>query len=241
MSRGFAQKRSTRFDWQKLVTPFTSKTWVEQMQNYEKDFGMKKVAASSLPATVEPIDWDAWRNEIDTEGLVDELKAEYEAMTFPTAQPDGSEITASQEAAMIAEAEADVRMATYELKAADKVLALMTKAKNEGQNWTHEQWEQYMPGYNAAFEAAYENEEYLPSPTSAKLHSTDFKDIIQRIKAGDKTVAEELAVDDQIGDISMSEEQALIAKKTWSIARLFADAEERAKIQADVEAIRAGN
>lgn len=238
MTRGVAQKRAMRFDWQKLVTPYTSKAWVEQMQAYEKDFGMKKVAASSLPANVAPIDWGYWRANIQTEGLVDELEAEYNAMTFAPAQGDGSAITVKQEASMVAEAEADVRMAQYEIKAAEKVLAAMHKAKNEGQNWTHEEWEQHIPGYNEQFEADYENEDYLPTPASVKLHGTDFKEILKRLQSGDKTVTEELAVDDTVGDISMAHEQSLIDKKTWSIARLYADAGERAKIQADVEAIR---
>ena len=45
----------------------------------------------------------------------------------------------------------------------------MTKAKNEGQTWTHEQWEAYIPGYNSQFEADYENGDYLPSEGRCKL------------------------------------------------------------------------
>lgn len=240
MTKSFARQRAQRFQWQKLVTPFTSKSWVAEMESYEKDLSLKKVQSGSVAATVDPIDWDAWASKIETEGVVAELKAEYEAMTFAAATGDGSAITAEKEASMVAEAEADVRMAEYELKAADKVLAFMTKAKNEGQTWTHEQWEAYIPGYNSQFEADYENGDYLPSEAAQKMHVTDFKEVQARIKAGDKDVMAELEVDDLIGNVSTKEESELIANKQWSIARLFADAETRATITEDVKKIRGG-
>lgn len=211
------------------------------MQGYEKDLGAKKVAAGSLPATVAPIDWASWEEEIETVGVVEELKKEYEAMVFEKSKPDGTEITAEREAKMIAEAEADVRLAAYELKAADKVLALVTRVKNEGQTWTHDQWEAFIPGWNKQFDAEYEADRYLPSKDSVKLHATDFKEVQQRIKAGDRAVLDELHCDDKVGDVSTEEELALIKKGEWSIGRLFAGAEERAAIAAEVKRIKAGN
>jgi len=239
-TRSFHTGRAMRFEWQKLVTPFTSKAWVAEMQGIEKDLGTKSVACNSLPATVAPIDWAKFEEEIETDGVVAELKAEYEAMVFPKAQADGSEISAEAEAKMIADAEADVRMAKYELAAADRVLAQMRKAKLEGQTWTHDQWESYMPGYNAQYEADYEDEEYLPSANSVRLHGTDFKEVTKRIQAGDKTVADELQCDGLVGDVSTAEEQAFIEKGEWSVARLFAGKEERAAIQAELTALKSG-
>lgn len=238
--RQFHSGRTMRFDWQKLVTPFTSKAWVAEMQNYEKDLNTKKVASGSLASTVEPIDWAHWEATIATDGVVAELKKEYEAMTFAPVQADGSEISAEKEASMIAEAEADVRMAQYELKAADKVLGLVTKAKNEGQQWTCEEWEAFVPGLNSKFDADWDNEDYLPSAASVKLHSTDFKDVQNRIKAGDKTVVDDIQCDDLVGDISTNQEIELINNGEWSIARLFAGAEERAAIAAEVKRLKAG-
>lgn len=238
--RQFHSGRTMRFDWQKLVTPFTSKAWVAEMQGYEKDLNTKKVAAQSLSADVEPIDWSHWEATIATDGVVAELKKEYESMTFAAAQADGSEISSEKEAAMIASAEADVRMAEYELKAADKVLAVVTKAKSEGQQWTCEEWEAYIPGMNSQFEVDWDNEDYLPSDAAVKLHGTDFKEIQSRIKAGDKTVVDEVQGDDLVGDISIKEELEMINNKEWSIARLLAGAEERAAIAAEVKRLKAG-
>lgn len=241
LTRQFHSQRPMRFEWQKLVTPFTSKAWVAEMQNYEKDLGTKKVAAGSLSSTVAPIDWAAWEEEIETMGVVEELKKEYESMRFESAKPDGTEISAAREKEMISEAEADVRLATYELQAADKVLALVTKVKNEGQTWTHDQWEAFIPGWNKQFDADYEADDYLPTKDTVKLHATDFKEIQQRIKAGDITVLDDLHCDDLVGDVSSKAELALIKQGEWSIGRLFAGAEERAAIAAEVKKIKAGH
>lgn len=239
MAKSLARQRAQRFDWQKLVTPFTSKAWVAEMQAYEKDLSSKKVNSQSLSQTVEPIDWAAWEAEIETEGVVAELKAEYEAMTFAAATPDGSEISDARAAQMIADAEADVRLAQYELAAADQVLSVVKRAKNEGQTWTHEQWESYVPGYNQNFDDRYEDEAFVPTDQSFKNQGVDFKDLQKRIAAGDKSALDELAVDDKIGDMSTKEELEVMAKGEWSIARVVADAEARAKISAEVAAIKA--
>lgn len=240
LTRQFHTQRPMSFQWQKLVTPFTSKAWVAEMQAFEKDLSVKQVAIGSLPTTVDPIDWEHWEKEIETEGVVAALKAEYENMNFPKPKSDGSEITAAREATMIAEAEADVRFANYELAAADKALALIHRVKNEGQTWTFEQWEAYIPGLSKDFDAKYEAEDFLPSKDSVKLHAMDFKEVRARIKAGDKTLMDELHVDDQVGDMSTKAEIEMIKKGEWSISRLFAGAEERAAIAAEVKRIRAG-
>ena len=48
------------------------------MQTKSSEIAAKVALARSVPSKVEPIDWEAWEEAIETPGVVEELRAEYE-------------------------------------------------------------------------------------------------------------------------------------------------------------------
>ena len=113
-----------------------------------------------------------------------------------------------------------------------------TQMKAEGMNWTLEEWQAFIPGLEEQHKAEYENEEYLVSDDLLKLETTDWKAAAKEFAA---TGNVELgAADEQVGDMNLTEEKEIIAKGSWSISRIFASKEERAKIQEKVEKALAG-
>merc|ERR1712137_726333 len=121
-----------------------------------------KSEAASASQTVEPIDWAYWEKEIQAPGLVAEMKAEYEALTFPTVDPNSPENLAkyAELEAMVAEAEKQKALGASELTEVDRVIATVNKVKAEGLNWSMDQWHAFVPGLEAQHKAEYENEDY---------------------------------------------------------------------------------
>lgn len=184
---------------------------------------------------MEAIDWEAWKGKIAAPGLVEQMQKEYEALHFPTVDPMNAEAkatVASIEAEVVKAHKAAVHGAN-EVKETDKVIDTVHKMKVDGLNWTLEEWQAFIPGLEAQQKAEYENEEYLVSDDLLRLEALDWKSARKEFAATGNTEMGE--ADEMVGDMSSSEEKALIDAGTWSIARVFASKEERAKIQARVE------
>lgn len=230
-----ARARSMRFEWQKLVTPLTSKADVAAWRAKDSEIAFKNREASGTPLTVEAIDWDAWKAEITTPGLVEEMQKEYEALNFTTVDPFNEETAAkieTIEAEVVQSKKAAVHGAN-EVKETAKVVAQVNKIKTQGVNWDLEDWYSFIPGLKDQHMAEYEDEEYLVSDDHLRLEQVDWKAAGKEFAAG---VNPDLGpADARVGDLVMTEEKALQEAGTWSVARLFASKDERAKIQEKVE------
>jgi len=191
--------------------------------------------ANSVSRTVEPIDWAHWEKTIQTPGVVAELKAQYEGLSFPKVEGYTPEVNAT-----ISKIKEDILTAkkqavhgANEVKEVDKVVETVKKVKAEGQTWSLEQWHAFMPGLEEQHKAEYEDEDYLVHDEHLKLESVDWASAGKEFAKGEDPEMGE--VDEKIGDLSTSEEMELVKQGKWSVARLFAGAEDRAKIQERVE------
>lgn len=243
MKRGamqcLARSRAMRFEWQKLVTPLTNKSVVSEWQRREGEVNALLKDAREAPASVEPVDWAYWESKIQSKEVLAEMKAEYEALVFPTVQPFSEEANLK-----IAEIEKEVADAkklavhgTKEVMEVGKVIGTINKVKSEGLNWTMEQWYAFNPGLKEQHMAEYEDEDYLVSDETQKLESVDWKAAAKDFAAGVDT--EMGPPDEKIGDFVTAEEIEIAKAGTWSISRIFASKAERDQIQAKVEKYQA--
>jgi len=230
-----ARARPMRFEWQKLVTPLTNKSVVAEWQRRDSEINARNKEATGVSRTVEPIDWAHWESVISAPGVVAEMKKEYEALHFPKIEPftEAAKATiASIEEEVVLAKKAAVHGAN-EVKECEKVVNTVNKLKKEGLEWSMEQWQAFMPGLEAQHKAEYENEDYLVSDSHEKLASTDWKAATKEFVATGNTDLGD--ADASVGDANLEEEVELVKNGTWSIARLFASKDERAKIQERVE------
>lgn len=235
--RSLARARGMRFDWQKLVTPLTSKGVVSGYQARDSEILQLNNEAVSVSKTVEPIDWAYWKTQIATPGVVEQMQKDYEALSFPTVDANSAENQERYAAieAEILEAEKQKTLGASELVEVDKVISTVNKVKAEGLGWTMEQWHAFMPGLEEQHKAEYEDEDYLVPDESLKLDAVDWKAAAAEFKQG---VNPELgATEEMVGDMSTSEEIGLIKDGKWSVSRLFAGKDERARIQERVDKV----
>jgi len=229
--RSGARLRAMRFEWRHLVTPLTPKATVAEWSRREGEINQMVQASRSVPNTVEPIDWAYWEKEISSPGLVAEMKKEYESLSFPDIAADLTSLPAVK--AEHAEAVAQAKLGEDELKETDKVIKQVAKVKAEGLNWTMEQWYDALPGLEDQHKAEYENEEYLVSDAHLKLDAVDWAAASKEIaEGGEPDVG---PADAYVGDMSTAEEVELVNQGKWSVGRLFAGKDERARIQERIE------
>jgi len=233
--KSLARTRAMRFEWQKLVTPLTPKAVVAEWQAKDSEIQSKLTEASGTSLKVEPVDWAYWKTQITAPGVVEQMQKDYEALNFPKVDP----MTADNQAKLsgiasdIAQAQKEAVHAANEVKEADKVISTVNKVKAEGLGWSLEQWQAFMPGLAEQHKQEFEDEEYIVSDEQLKLDSVDWAAASKEYSAGgnpDLGVAEE-----KIGDMVLAEELELVEQGKWSIARVFAGKDERAKIQERVE------
>lgn len=237
MMRSVARARVARAQWQKLVTPLTPQTVVKQWQSREGEISRKNKEAGSVSQTVEAIDWEYWKNEISAPGVVEQMQKDYEALVFNDVKPDLSEVATLE--AEIVEAEAAKKLGEFEIKEVDKVMAKAAVLKQEGLTWNLEQWYKFMPGLEEQHKAEYEDEDYLVHDEHLKLDQVDWKAAAAEIqKGGTPEIGTPPAF---VGDCHTDEEINLIKEGKWSVSRLFAGKDERARIQERVEKALAGN
>jgi hypothetical protein len=224
-----------RFEWQKLVTPLTPKATVAEWQAKNAEIVQKTNEAAGTSLTVEPVDWAYWKTQITTPGLVEQMQKDYEALKFPVHAADSPENTAKLDAILadVAKAKKEAVHAANEVVEADKVIATVNKVKAEGLTWSLEQWQAFMPGLAEQHKAEFEDEDYIVSDEALKLDNVDWKAAAKEYAAGGNP---DLGVaDERIGDLSLKEEMDLVDQGKWSVARVFAGKEERARIQERVE------
>lgn len=233
--RSFAQVRSLRFEWQKLITPLTSKAVVAEYTQKQSEITSMLSAARSVPKKVEPIDWDHWKSVISTPGVVDEMQKEYESMKFPKAQAFTPEANAkiAEIEAEIAMAKAQASLGASEIAAADKELARMDVLKSEATSAKDIQ--DLIPGLEQQHKNEYNDEDYVPTDAEEKLGFADWNAASAEIAEGkDPEIGVRV---EALGDMSYAEEEEIAKSGKWSIARLFASKEERAAIQEKTEKI----
>jgi len=229
--KSFARVRSIRFDWQKLVTPITPKAVVAEYTAKQAEINALNSAASTVPTTVESVDWAYWKGAIQTPGVVEQMQKDYEALSFPDVDPMSAgnveKIAGIEES--IVEAKKAAALGLSELKAVDGVISQVDKVKAGGLGWTLEQWHAFMPGLEAQHKSEYENEDYLVSDDHQKLDAVDWKAAGEEFTQG---VNPDMGgTDAQIGDMNLAEEMELVNAGRWSVARLFASKAERTSIQ----------
>merc|ERR1712150_209198 len=112
-----------------------------------------------------------------------------------------------------------------ELETTDKTLKYVTDMKETGIEAPDSKWEAFIPGVQDHMLDRFEDEDYLENDEDEKVAALDFGKIQKDVTKASYVPEDMLPV----GDIDIDEEKALMAKGTWSVARLYAGAEERSK------------
>lgn len=229
--RGVARTRAMRFEWERLVTPLTPKSVVAEWQGKDAEIQAKLQEAHGTALTVEPVDWAFWKTQISAPGVVEQMQKDYEALNFPTINPYTTEHQEKLDQIQTdtAFSKKEAVHAANEVKEAEKVISTVNKVKAEGLHWSLEQWQAFMPGLQEQHIAEFEDEDYIVSDETMKLDSVDWRAVSKDFGAGqDPDLG---APDKALGDMVLDEELGLVKEGKWSIARVFAGKEERARIQ----------
>lgn len=230
MGKSFARQRSQKFNWQRLVTPWTPKDFVAHCTAVSKDIASKQALTATLSKDVPNIDWAQWNKVIKAPGVVDALKKEYESIKFNDASTESLEPLKAQNIKHIAVAEANLGAAKGELAAADKALAAIQEIQKDGLHWKADQWMEKIPGLEKQLQAQFEDEDYLPNEEEEKVAVMDFGELEKEFLSGN--LEGECA--STIGDKNMTEEKEVLEAGEWTVARLFADKVERGQLREQV-------
>jgi len=232
MGMSFARQRSQRFNWQKLVTPYTPKSFVVHCSAVQKEINQQKSAAQSLSADVPKIDWAHWQTVIKAPGVVDALKTEYEGLKYGEVSTDKEDALKKEGLAHIAVAEAGLAVVKTERVAADKALAAFEKMQAEGLHWSTDQWVGVMPGMEEELTDLYDDEDYIPNDDEERIAALDFSEIEKDFKLGqfNQTLPENMT----IGDRTIAEEKEVMEAGEWTIDRLFVDKEARGILRENI-------
>lgn len=220
MTRSFARRRVQRFDWQKIVGPRTPEAFVGELQAKQAGIASKVAAARSLPGTVEAINWAEWEKAIKEPGVVAALKKEYESMSFPTISTADFAEEFKHNEEIVKQAEAAAKGAKVEALEAQKLVDALKTVKAKGVNVTLEDFENLIPGMHKQFHAEYDNEEYMPEECEFKADTLDYKVLKDQLEAG-ADITEGIEVKEQLGDLNVAAEEALIEENKWSVSRLL--------------------
>lgn len=230
-----------RWDWQKLVTPRTPKATVAELKAKAADLIAKRQEANAVSKTVAPIDWEFWSKEINTPGVVDNIRKEYEALKFagPAVDPEIQKVIDKTESTIVKSA-AEARLAAFEVEQSDKVIAKLETIKVEGFKYAADQWTEVMPFMEEQIEQDKENLDWVYDEGERELLDVDMKSVKEQVLAGIKPQLLNEINPVKLGHYNQAEEEKLKAEGRWSIARTFASMEERVEIQKKVDTLLAG-
>lgn len=229
-----ARQRSQRFHWQKLVSAYTPKDFIMNMENMEKEISAKRQLARSIPTEVPKIDWASWQNQIMAPGVVDALQKEYESIVFRDQSLSQFDALKEENDKICAQALAELGSVKYEMEAADKALKNVTAMKDNAFEWKVAQWEEKIPGLKDQYAEKFENEDYLPAEEEVRIAQLDFAEIQKDFNNGTLEVIKI----PQVGDLSDAEEHEVIKAGEWSIERLWAGKEQRSSLQEKIRKLK---
>jgi len=229
-----------RWDWQKLVTPRTPKATVAQYQAKAQELLAKRQEARAVPKEVAAIDWAFWEKQIAAPGVVAGIKKEYEGLKFDAPALDAAAQTVIDETQKtIVRAGGEARLAAFELQESDKIIAKLEKIKVEGSLYQTDQWIEAMPFMEVQIEQDREDLDWVFDEGERELMDVDMKAVKESVKAGLRPKIIQDTSDLKLGDYDHAEEERLRKEGRWSIARAFANKEDRKKVTEHVDKLLA--
>jgi len=143
------QRTGKAFGWDKLSSPWAPSSFTDRMKSLEKS--INSMLAAPAPGAIPPIDWQSWRSQIKTPGVVDTIKTAYEEekkkLESGTAALDEKYLT--QKAEMAKKVDRDQKWAEFSAKELASLKAkradLQTEQKNI-LNWDVQDFYDRYPG-----------------------------------------------------------------------------------------------
>jgi len=140
----------------------------------------------ALPKTVEPIDWNFWKNSISTPGIVDKIKAEYDSEMQKQVKFDEEAEKKHYQAF-----EAEYELAEKEAEKVEKntetfnreIEILEFEKKNIDKLTTQYFFDKY-PGLEEKFEKEQDEGQYFTDPEYEKVFTIDFKELRKQLSLG---------------------------------------------------------
>jgi len=162
----------------------TSSSTIERYKFTEGEILNKTKYANSIPATVEPIDWDYWKSAIAAPGVVDQLRKEYESHVFEDIDINTDVAGAKETEKEIFDLKIESKLANLELKACDEVISKAVKLKTDMLGFTDKDWINQIPGLEGELEEEWEDEMFLPSDEDEKAAQVDYKALTNDVLEG---------------------------------------------------------
>jgi len=229
----FAQRRAHRgFGWEKVVKPWTSQATIDRFKLAESEILAKEKYTNSIPASVDPIDWDHWSSAIAAPGVVDALKKEYESHEFSDVDVNTEVSGAKELEKEIFDLQVKSKVANVELKACDEVIENTIKMKTDMLDWHENDWYVKIPGLKQELLDEWENEQYTCSAEEERRGAVDYAQLAKDVSEG-KLDTNPVAPPEQCGDLTLTEIADAKAKGYWTIATFMKTKEERQRLYAE--------
>jgi hypothetical protein len=233
---GRVAARGRAFNWQKLVNPWASKEFVQDLAANEKRFQDELESARGVKKT-QQIDWAYWEKTIKAPGVVAELKKEYETQQFAEITYDDLKPTIEHNKKVIADQKAKMPFLESELKAADaKIKELQNiKAQMQRGEFKLQDLYKFIPGLEDQLREQMTLDRPSLTENDRRVNeSLNAKEITASLQKGSLPEIFLHEEHKKIGDLDLQEELELRKKGEWSIERLGKTKEERDAIHAKV-------
>jgi hypothetical protein len=168
----------------KLVTPLTSPSFIARMKELDNKFVGMKAEMYGVADKVDPIDWESYERGITNKALFQQIKREYETMTFPEIKgEDLTKINADLDFA-IEKASGAAVISKQEIPKLEAQLKEAQAEKKAIHTWTMEDYFRRYPGLEEQLREEYMNAEYLPSDAEERLESQDVNEARKAFRLG---------------------------------------------------------
>jgi len=193
------------FGWNKLVTPLTNPAFIARMKELDNKFQSMKTEIFGVPEKIEAVDWSSFEKQIQNKALFQQIKKEYETMTFPAVKgEDLSEINRALDTS-IQKATVAAEISKQELPKLRALLQQAIQEKKDVHTWELDEYFRRYPGLEEQLREEYMNGEYLASDAEERLDALDIAEARKAFKTGAELPIPD-GVPDQVGNYSAKDE-----------------------------------
>ena len=221
------------FQWQHLVSPYSSPDFSTRMRSVEQTLQAMKQELVNVPDKVEPIPWREWEEKIDDKGTVDSIRQSYDSLRFEQSATGGGDVqsfNAELDKALTTGAQSEAAI-TQLLTAYKAELRQAQKEKEDIHSWHFHDYLNRYPGLAEQMRAEYMEGYQLPPESLERLTDSDISELRKQVRNGGRLSSDE-EIPTKVGDFDYEAE----LKKTEELAKkLFGDSPQLKDIQAQIQ------
>lgn len=179
-------QRTARVDWDACLTVHSPQPLRDNLNSLQSALNKNKATVASIPAVIPTVDWASWEDKVPADQLA-EIKANYEALTFPAPQASNNGAVMEDFVAKYSEAIAPVTEGSKHFLA--DMEALKAKLQEDYvtmKDWEAEDWARRFPGLVDQARARHLVGDLTEDDHTEKYLDTDNAALAQQVKNGEQ-------------------------------------------------------